>query len=84
MKEEDNNCFIKRNIQLWIAAWGHAGKALNAIKKKELSLYNYRKNLPVIDDLLQWAVENSRTRYTSGLLEQQRLFIRLREKANNI
>ncbi len=74
---------IKRKIQLWIAAWNNANKALIAIKKKELSSYNYQENLPIIDDMLQWAVKNSKIKYTSGLIEQQRLFTKLMKKDKN-
>ena len=65
-------------IQTWIQTWQQAGRALQQIKLHELRSYDYAKNLPILDDLLQWAYEHRTVRLTSGLVEQQRLFMKLR------
>ncbi len=62
----------------WIAAWKGAGAALKAVKKDDLRSFNYAENASQIDEMLQWAVEHRRLRTTSGLVEQQRFFNRMR------
>ncbi len=64
----------------WVQTWQQAEPALQEIKKQELQNYNYAKNLPIIDDMLQWAYEHRTSRKTSGLVEQQRLFMKIWEK----
>ena len=64
----------------WVHTWQQAGKALKNIKIQELRAYDYTKNLPIIDDMLQWAYEHRTTRLTSGLIEQQRWFLKMREQ----
>ncbi len=64
----------------WIKTWELAGPALKEIKRQELQSYDYAKNLPIIDEMLQWAYEHRTTRLTSGLVEQQRWFMKMREK----
>ena len=70
----------KNRILKWIAVWKKAGIALIDIKKNELKHYNYNKNEPLIDEMLQWACDHRNTRVTSGLVEQQKIFRKLRDK----
>ncbi len=65
--------------QRWIRTWQRAGAALKEIKRQELQSYDYAKNLPILDDMLQWAYKHRTTRLTSGLVEQQRWFMKMRE-----
>jgi len=70
----------KELTRRWVQTWQQAGDALKAIKCQELRNYDYAKNLPVIDAMLQWAYEHRATRLTSGLVEQQYWFMKMREK----
>ena len=51
-------------------------------KQHELRGYEYDKNQAILDEMLQWACDHRRTRLTSGLVEQQRMFMKLRDKAD--
>ena len=64
----------------WVKTWKAAGDALKKIKRQELLQYDYVKNLPIIEDMLQWAYLHRTPRLTSGLVEQQRWFMKLREQ----
>lgn len=75
MKEYD-----KKEIRLWIETWKKAGEALKEIKRHELETFDYAKHQELIDNMLQFACENRKPRFTSGLVEQQRWFMKMREK----
>ncbi len=76
--KEDMASPKQHHLQTWVQTWQQAGSALQQIKLRELRSYDYAKNLPILDDLLQWAYEHRTVRLTSGLVEQQRLFMKLR------
>jgi hypothetical protein len=63
-----------QNIAKWVDTWKQAAPALHAIRKKELSNFEYSSNYKLIDDMLQYACEHAVERTTTGLIEQQRLF----------
>ena len=66
------------NAQQWIESWKRASVALKAIKRHELRNYDYVKNQAIVDGMLQWAFEHRELRLDSGLVEQQRLFIKMK------
>jgi len=70
----------KEDIKKWIKYWELAGIALKEVKKNELVSFNYAKNMELLDEMLQWAHENRTIRISSGLIDQQRLFAKLRYK----
>jgi hypothetical protein len=76
MEESD-----KKTIKKWIDVWKEAGSALQEIKIKELRSDDYyQKNKQFLNGMLQYAFEHRTVRLTSGLVEQQRIFMKLREK----
>ncbi len=66
------------DMKNWIAGWARAAKALKEIKRRELRAYDYQENKAVIDGMLQWACDHSTARLESGLVEQQKLFKKMR------
>ena len=64
----------------WVKTWKRAGSALRKVKQKELRSYDYFKNQVLVDGMLQWACDHRRARLSSGLVEQQRFFMKLKEK----
>jgi len=69
----------QNNAQLWMESWKRAEVALKAVKRRELRTYNHTKNLSIVDGMLQWAFEHRELRLNSGLVEQQRLFMRMKK-----
>lgn len=69
-----------RQTEKWVNTWQRAGRALDKIKRRELRSYDYDKNRKIIDEMLQWAHEHRKIRLTSGLVEQQRLFMKIRNR----
>ncbi|HLC15110.1 MAG TPA: hypothetical protein VJL89_02650 [Thermodesulfovibrionia bacterium] len=69
-------------IKKWVETWKTAASALDKIRRDELMAFDYEKNFEIIDSMLQYACDHAETRLTSGLVEQQRLFMKLREKLN--
>ncbi len=62
----------------WVKTWRKAALSLRDIKKKELQAHDYyEKNRIVLDDMLQYACDNGKIRLFSGLVEQQRLFMKM-------
>jgi hypothetical protein len=70
----------RKKIKLWIETWKHASSAMEKERHKRLREYDYLKNLAVIDEMLKWACANKKLRLTSGLVDQQRYFMKLRDK----
>ena len=68
----------QENAQHWIESWKRALVALKAVKRRELHTYDYAKNQAIVDGMLQWAFEHRKVRLTSGLVEQQRLFMKMK------
>ena len=62
----------------WIESWKRASVALKAVKPHELRTYDLAKNQVIVDGMLQWAFENRKLRLSSGLVEQQRLFMKMK------
>jgi hypothetical protein len=63
----------------WVDTWRRAGSALDEVKRRELRSYDYEANREVIDEMLDWACDHATPRTTSGLVEQQRVFMKIRE-----
>ena len=68
----------QENAQQWIENWKRASVALKAVKRHELRTYDLTKNQAIVDGMLQWAFENRELRLSSGLVEQQRLFMKMK------
>ena len=69
----------KENMKKWIEGWRKAATALKEIKRRELRAYDYQENKAVINGMLQWACDHSKARLGSGLVDQQRFFLRMKE-----
>jgi len=71
----------KNQIAEWVATWGKAACSLEEIRRKELRAADYyEKNKELTNDLLQYAFEHRVFRLSSGLVDQQRLFIQFHKK----
>ena len=73
----------QENAQQWIESWKRASVALKAIKRHELRTYDYAKNQAIVDGMLQWAFEHRKVRLESGLVEQQRLFMKMKSSLSD-
>ncbi len=71
----------RKTIKKWINAWKEASSALQEIKIQELQSDDYyEKNKQFLNEMLQYAYEHRTVRLSSGLVEQQKFFMKLREK----
>lgn len=61
----------------WVAHWRDAGKALEALRREELRTLDTVAAVEALADAFDLAVSGP-SRPTSGLVDQQRLFARLR------
>ncbi len=81
-KEKIMTDMLQEKIR-WVKTWQKAALSLKAIKKSELQAYDYyKKNRIFLDEMLQYAYDNSKVRLSSGLVEQQRLFMKMNEIKN--
>lgn len=64
----------------WATTWNETGKALAEIRREELRSPEYGSDWQVIDGMLEWTCTHGEERKTSGLVEQQALFRKLRER----
>ena len=63
--------------QEWIAAWGRAGREMEALRRRQLSNLEVVSE-SVLDSLFELGLRCGQRRRTSGLVEQQRIFRRAR------
>ena len=70
----------EKNIERWVDDWRRVAPILKQIKEDEIRNADYDSQLPVLDSMLQWAVDHATPRPSSGLVEQQRLFKKLRSE----
>ena len=69
-------------LKRWAQTWESAGKALDALRRHELAAMTDDDVRRAFADLFTDApMPDLPTRTTSGLVEQQRLFARLRKQA---
>jgi len=67
-----------KDIKKWAAAWKGAADSMERIKADELRSYDYSKNQIVVDAMLNWGCRHFRKKLSSGLVQQQRLFLKLK------
>ncbi len=68
-----------QRTKAWVETWLKAGPELDAIRRRELREMTYEDRIRAIDALLQLGSQFATERDTSGLVEQQRLFRKLRQ-----
>ncbi len=67
----------------WVKTWQTAALSLKNIKRNELQAHDYyEKNQIFLDEMLQYACDNSKNRLFSGLVEQQRIFKKMYKRKN--
>ena len=68
----------RKEIEKWIATWEKAESALDRVKLNELRADDYySKNQMLLNEMLQYAFEHRELRLSSGLVEQQKIFMKL-------
>ncbi len=71
----------KEEIKRWVDIWQKAGSSLEEIKFNELRSANYyKKNQALLNEMLKYAFEHRTVRLSSGLIEQQRIFMKYHQK----
>jgi len=65
-------------MRRWVETWRQAGPELEAIRRKEIEKIDVQKELAVLEDAFNYAIKNTKPEPTSGLVEMQRLFAKLR------
>ena len=65
-------------IRQWVASWQKAGPKLERIRLQELRHTDVSASIEQLEDSFQSALINYPARVSSGLIEQQRWFKRLK------
>jgi hypothetical protein len=68
----------KLTLTEWVSAWKRAGPALDAVKRSELRRLRTSAALEQLRDHFDYALRTAKKTKTSGLVEQQRIFRKLR------
>ena len=69
----------REKMMAWVEHWRRVGPILARIRREELRAFRYEDNIELVDSLLQLGYELRSERSTSGLVEQQRLFMKARQ-----
>lgn len=79
------NDSTRKAIEKWIQTWEQAGFALDRVKLNELRASDYyRQNQVRLNEMLQYAFEHRQLRLSSGLIEQQKIFMKLKQPMDEI
>ena len=71
----------KKEIARWVKTWKRAAFSLEEVRRNELrSPDYYKRNQELINEMLQYACDIGEVRLSSGLVDQQRVYMRLRER----
>lgn len=71
----------RKEIEKWIQTWEKAGTALDRVRLNELRADDYySKNQMLLNEMLQYAYEHREISLSSGLVEQQRIFMKLKKQ----
>jgi hypothetical protein len=65
-------------IRRWVETWKLAGPELEAIRREEIEKINVHHQLAALEDAFNHATRTSPPRETSGLVEMQKWFAKLR------
>jgi len=68
------------DMKQWVDRWRNVGPILEQLEKKALQAPDYQEGLVKLVPMLQWVCARAVPRETSGLVEQQRLFAKMRER----
>jgi len=63
----------------WVDNWNRVGTILEQIETEDLRSPEYEKGLSGFAPLLDWCCQRGEPNTTSGLIEQQRLFMQARK-----
>ena len=66
-------------MRRWVETWKQAGPELEAILRKQIENIDVQKELAVLEDAFNYAVHNAHPEPTSGLVEMQDWFAKLRQ-----
>lgn len=66
-------------LKQWMETWKRAVVALEEVERAELRVFDPKRHQDTLDGMLQWACDHRQPRTDSGLVEQQRLFMKMRQ-----
>jgi len=65
-------------IKLWVDTWKQAGPELDAIRRKEIAESDTLRDLAILEGAFNHAIRTMPSTETSGMIEMQRHFAKLR------
>lgn len=77
---EYDTCMGDESLE-WMRAWRSAGAALERVRREELRALDGRKALALLTGPADYRKEPRKPRLSSGLVEQQRWFMKARGNA---
>jgi hypothetical protein len=68
----------KARVLKWIKAWKEAGPVLEEVRAQEIRAADTVSAMEILDGMFTHAVQTTSMRESSGLIEQQEIFARVR------
>jgi hypothetical protein len=75
-----NNTTDKEQLARWVQTWRKAGEELEKIRREEIRNSSTQTAILALNDAFISAIRLNPIRMTSGLVEQQRLFRKMKRK----
>ena len=73
---------VERDTDIWVRTWQAAGRLLAEIERRELAKMTEEEWQQAVDDVLSVLPPDAELPTTSGLVEQQKWFAKLRRKSD--
>jgi len=70
----------REKLRAWVKGWEKTGKFLEELRRKEIRESNLAESILILSDACESALYLSSPQPTSGLIEMQALFSRLKKK----
>jgi hypothetical protein len=72
--------FMHMDMKQWVENWKRVGPILEQIEMEALRAPGYEDGLANFGSLLDWCCKHSTPKPESGLIEQQRLFMKMKQQ----
>ncbi len=68
----------QKQIDKWVLGWQKTDVVLKAVHAMELQNLDYHKHIDLLNEMLTYACQQDHSRKSTGLIEQQRIFMAMR------
>ncbi len=69
----------QQQLDQWVQDWQKTQAALETVHVMELQNFDYQQHIDLLNEMLTYACRQSHAQESTGLIEQQRIFMTMRQ-----